>query len=106
MAGRWKRRRIRRVVIPQLDYETSARMLRTLARGGSTDRRTMLALADRALELVPDDLAGERGALERYHAAISAGRRIKVSVHPVTFTEPISDELAADIESAFEGGER
>lgn len=99
-----QRYRFRRNYIPTMDHQDAAYMLRTLVRLGSDDRRTMLALAERALETETGEHPGERRALTMYRDAIATGRRVKFATFPATFnTVPVPDDLRQAVEDALTG---
>ena len=101
---RLKHRRFRRDYVPTLDHEDAVYMLRTLVRLGSTDRRTMLALANRAIESDQGENPGERRAITMYRDAIAAGRRVKFATFPATFTTVhVPDDLRQAVEDALQG---
>jgi hypothetical protein len=97
-----KHRRFRRDYVPTMGHEDTVYMLRTLVRLGSTDRRTMLALANRAIESDQGENPGERRAITMYRDAIAAGRRIGVKTFPATFnTVTVPDDLREAVEDAL-----
>lgn len=83
-----------------LSYDASMRLLRTLAYGGSADRRAMRKLAAQAIATAPTE--AERRHAERWANAFRRGHRIKVGTYVAKFyAEGITPEIEQAVEDVF-----
>ena len=96
-----RRRRTRRAQVNDIETmhpDKAAQLLRNFMRANIGDKHTRLALAERGML---SESRANAAAMEKYHAAIKAGRRIKYGVFPVRMLEYVPPELEAEVESAF-----
>jgi hypothetical protein len=101
-----KRRRIRSAQVSDIERmhpDEAAQLLRNFMRADIGDRETRLALAERGMQ---SESRANAAAMEKYLAAIKAGRRIKYDVFPVRFLEYVPADLEAAVEDALQGDEQ
>lgn len=79
-------------VVPGLEYDEAMGCLRALSHGGSSDRETMLRLAERATEVARNPL--ERSWANRWLRPLAEGRLIRHKMFPITSVDgvPLDDE--------------
>ena len=104
MIRRLQARRAQARDIAMLDPDRAAQLCRTLTRAGIADRRTLILLAKRGQQ---SELPGNRAAMEKYEAAIRAGRRIKFSVFKIDnlTTVRVAEDLERAVEEALHQGD-
>ena len=91
--------------VSELSFAESWGVLHALARTGlDQDRKLMVALADRCVEIAPRQSL--RAASEGWSNAYRRGSRVRFKSSPVTILEPVNEDLVNAVEEAFdEAGE-
>ena len=104
MIRRFRARRAQARDIAMLDPDRAAQLCRNLTRIGVSDRRTLILLARRGQDSTQP---GNRAAMEKYEAAIRAGRRIKYGVFKIDnfTTVRVPEDLERAVEEALPQGE-
>jgi hypothetical protein len=101
MLKRWRLRRS----VPAMDHGEAMLTLRRLAYGGSSDRKTMTLLAERAVVTAPDGML--RDNAERWAVPLRAGRPVRVkSGGQILSIGGVSVELIDAVNEVFEQGEQ
>jgi len=99
LRARRKKRRDIAHDVALMTPEECAQLCRQFQRAGIGDKRLRLALAQKGMLSTNP---GESHSMKLYFDAITAGRRIKYSVFPVRFLEPVPTDLENAVEEVYE----